>query len=63
MAERITQHTHCHVCGKAIPISETLCSDECKQKYQKLLRRRKFYVYFMYLLIVVIFFAYLFLSF
>ncbi len=48
MAENIPQHNHCLVCMKAIPISETLCSEECKQKYQQMLKKRKLMVYFMY---------------
>ena len=55
MAERVTQHTHCQICGKAIPISETLCSEECKQKYQTMVKKRKMLVYIMYALIVFIF--------
>ena len=54
MAENVPQHTHCHVCMKAIPIGETLCSEECKQKYQILLRRRKLIVYLMYGLLAAI---------
>lgn len=48
MAESVPQHSHCQMCGKAIPTKETLCSEECKQKYQTVLRRRKLMVYFMY---------------
>jgi predicted nucleic acid-binding Zn ribbon protein len=36
------------MCGKSIPFGETLCSEECKQKYQTLLKRRKIIVYIMY---------------
>jgi len=48
MVEKIIQHTHCHMCGKAVPVTETLCSEECKQKYQKMLKKRKMWVYIMY---------------
>ena len=48
MAENVPQPTHCHVCMKAIPVGETLCSEECQQKYQSMLKRRKLMVYFMY---------------
>ena len=48
MTERIPQHTHCNICGKAVPVSETLCSDECKQKYDVLVKKRKLWVYIMY---------------
>lgn len=48
MAEKVPQHYHCQVCGKAIPLGEILCSEECKQKYQKMVRRRKIMIYLMY---------------
>jgi len=48
MAEKVGQHTHCQICGKAIPITETLCSEECKQKYKGMLKKRKILVYVMY---------------
>ena len=47
MVEKVPQHVHCHVCWKAIPVGETLCSDECRQRYQKMMRSKKlvFYVF------------------
>ncbi|MBU0496908.1 MAG: DUF2116 family Zn-ribbon domain-containing protein [Candidatus Thermoplasmatota archaeon] len=48
MSETVPQHAHCHICGKAIPLKETLCSDACKQQYTTLLRRRKIIMYIMY---------------
>lgn len=54
MVEKVGQHAHCHICGKAIPVDETLCSEECKQKFQAMLRKRKLLVYIMYILIFVI---------
>jgi len=55
MTEKIPQHMHCQICGKAIPASdtETMCSDECKQRYKNLTKRRKVWVYIMYALIFV----------
>jgi predicted nucleic acid-binding Zn ribbon protein len=55
MVEKIPQHMHCQICGKAITASETetMCSEECKQRYQSLTKRRKFWVYIMYVLIFV----------
>ena len=55
MAERIPQHTHCTMCGKAVPVSETLCSDECKQKYEDMIKKRKRNIYFIYLLMFIFF--------
>jgi predicted nucleic acid-binding Zn ribbon protein len=54
MTDKVAQHTHCQICGKAIPMSETLCSDECKQKYQSMIKKRKMLMYIMYALIFVI---------
>ncbi len=51
MAEIIPQHTHCHMCGKSIPFGETLCSEECKQKFQNLVKRRKIFLYLMYIML------------
>ena len=54
MVEKVSQHTHCQICGKTIPIAETLCSDDCKQKYQAMVKKRKMLVYIMYALIAFI---------
>lgn len=51
MVEKVSQHTHCQICGKAVPVTETLCSEECKQKYQVMIKKRKWLVYIMYGLI------------
>ena len=45
--ERIPQHSHCQICGKAIPYGETVCSDECREKYDQLVKKRKMYIYLM----------------
>jgi predicted nucleic acid-binding Zn ribbon protein len=54
MVEKVAQHTHCQICGKAIPLKENLCSEECKQKFQAMMKKRKMLVYLMYGLIFVI---------
>ena len=51
MSDFVKQHSHCQICGKAIPLSETLCSEECKKKYALMMKRRKILVYAMYGLI------------
>ena len=51
MVEKVSQHRHCHICGKAIPLLETLCSEECKERYQKMVKKRKMFVYIMYILV------------
>ena len=48
MAGSAPQHAHCMMCAKSIPYGETLCSEECKQKYHTMLKRRKLIVYLMY---------------
>ena len=48
MAGSVPQHSHCQMCAKAIPYGETLCSEDCKQKYNGMLRRRKLILYLMY---------------
>ena len=53
MTEKIPQHAHCQICGKAIISSETLCSEECKQKYQKMMKSRRFWIYLMWALIFI----------
>ncbi len=61
MTEKVPQHSHCHICGKAIPITETLCSEECKEKYQKIIKKRRLMIYFMYAMLaalVIVFFVY-----
>ena len=54
MSDIIKQHNHCQICGKAIPVSETYCSEECKKKYAIMMKRRKLIVYAMYALIGII---------
>jgi len=52
MADKVPQHTHCHICMKAIPIGETYCSEECKQKFRSMLRKRRLMLYFMYAMLI-----------
>jgi predicted nucleic acid-binding Zn ribbon protein len=37
---------------KAIPTSETLCSDECKQKYQAMLKKKRLTLLFLWVMII-----------
>ena len=52
-AGKLLQHKHCHVCSKAIPLSEELCSEECTEEYNKLVQKRKSTLYLFYGMIVV----------
>jgi len=61
MAEKIPPHVHCHVCWKAIPVGETLCSDECRQKYKKIMKTKKI-VWYVFMGIMVAFLAYILIS-
>jgi predicted nucleic acid-binding Zn ribbon protein len=54
MAEKVGQHSHCNMCGKAIPVDETLCSEECKEKFNTMVKKRRTIVYIMYFFIFVI---------
>jgi len=53
MTEKILQHKHCSICGKAVPVDETFCSDECKEKWAAMVKKRKTMMYIMYGMIVV----------
>jgi len=52
MAEKIPQHVHCNMCWKAIPVGETFCSDECREKYQAMKKKGRILWYIMLFLIV-----------
>ncbi len=45
----IPQHGHCQMCGKAIKHGERVCSDKCREEYEKYLKKRKMYIYIMYI--------------
>jgi predicted nucleic acid-binding Zn ribbon protein len=52
MAEKIPQHNHCRMCMKAIPVDKTLCSDECQQKYNALMKKKKLTLLFLWVMII-----------
>lgn len=52
---KLLQHKHCQVCSKAIPLSEEICSEECKVEFEALVKKRRSYIYLMYGMIVLIF--------
>ena len=54
MVEKVAQHSHCQICGKVTPLTETLCSEECKQRFTQMIKRRKILMYIMYALIFII---------
>jgi predicted nucleic acid-binding Zn ribbon protein len=53
MTEKVGQHVHCHMCGKVIPVTEALCSEECKEKYQAMLKKGKMLRYVMFALMFI----------
>ncbi|HDD57243.1 MAG TPA: DUF2116 family Zn-ribbon domain-containing protein, partial [Thermoplasmatales archaeon] len=48
MPSEIAQHRHCQMCGKAIPLEEIFCSEECKTNYEKLIKKRRKLILVMY---------------
>jgi predicted nucleic acid-binding Zn ribbon protein len=54
MGERLVQHKHCPVCGKAMSADKETCSDECTVSRQNQLREKKRTLYFFYFSIVVL---------
>lgn len=53
MVNTIPPHSHCMICMKSIPASETLCSDECKQKYKTMLKKKRLTLLFLWVMIIV----------
>jgi len=43
MVERIPQHKHCTNCGKAVPVDESYCSDNCKEQWDAVMKKRVLY--------------------
>ena len=50
---KLLQHRHCQVCSKAIPLSEEFCSEECNLEFDKMVKKRKNFLYLFYAMIVV----------
>jgi predicted nucleic acid-binding Zn ribbon protein len=48
MAERLVQHKHCPVCGKAMSTEKETCSDECSVRREAQIRERKRTMYIFY---------------
>jgi len=53
MVEKLIQHKHCGMCGKAIPADLELCGEECENAKGAMIKKRKTYVYLMYGAIIV----------
>ncbi len=50
---KLLQHRHCQVCSKAIPLSEEFCSEECKIEFDKMVKKRKNFLYLFYGMVVI----------
>lgn len=61
MVERIIQHKHCSICGKAIPAEEEYCSENCKERFEAIQKKKKNLMYIMYglmfFLLILLFFG------
>ena len=53
MSEKILQHSHCPVCGKAQPADEKTCSEACKLRYNDMVKKRKLWLYAFYAMLIV----------
>jgi len=58
MVQKIPPHSHCKVCGKAIPEGKIYCSRACREKDEAEQRKAKrmMIVYFVLLFSMVVFF-------
>jgi len=41
MAEKLVQHRHCQTCLKAIPLGEEFCNDECRDKWNQMIKANR----------------------
>ncbi|UCE74971.1 MAG: DUF2116 family Zn-ribbon domain-containing protein [Methanomassiliicoccales archaeon] len=64
MAEKLVQHRHCQMCLKATPLGEEFCNDDCKEKWNQLIKaNKKKNLMVMVWMVIVVIFAVLILSF
>jgi predicted nucleic acid-binding Zn ribbon protein len=49
---KLLQHRHCQVCSKAIPLSEEFCSEECNTEFDKMVKKRRNFLYLFYGMVV-----------
>jgi len=54
MAERLVQHKHCPVCGKAMSAERETCSGECSIKRSTQMQEKKRTLYLFYISILVL---------
>ena len=49
------QHKHCRICRKPIPLEEDFCSEECRERYEEMVSKRRKKMYIIYALLGVFF--------
>jgi predicted nucleic acid-binding Zn ribbon protein len=54
MAEKLVQHKHCPVCGKAMSAGKETCSKQCANTREAQIREKKRTLYLFYFSIVVL---------
>jgi len=42
------------MCGKAIPLDERFCSEECREKYVEFLKKRRRLILIMYVILFIV---------
>ena len=47
--EKWGPHSHCEVCGRAIPEGERFCSPQCQEEYESRVRKQRLIVRVIYL--------------
>lgn len=53
MPEKLLQHRHCKVCGKAVQVNQELCSERCKRDWENIIKKRRWTLYLFYIMIVI----------
>ena len=51
----IIPHRHCPVCGKAIEPDKTFCSKECEIEMNRMQKRQRNYMIFLFVLFLIFF--------
>ncbi|MCJ2520719.1 MAG: DUF2116 family Zn-ribbon domain-containing protein [Candidatus Thermoplasmatota archaeon] len=54
MPQRLLQHKHCVTCGKAVPLTEEFCSEECDSSHSQVLGRKKRQLMFLWIGAIVV---------
>jgi predicted nucleic acid-binding Zn ribbon protein len=54
MTERLVQHKHCPVCGKAMSADKETCTDECATTRKAQVQEKKRTLYLFYFSIVIL---------